>query len=1227
MPKHGGPARQSGLSPAGEAATAEIEELGDALLLGPLTAVDAAKKEQAKAAAAMMRKGRKKDGRGASQPKKRRRGPSSSFPKSPRKPPKPPPPPESLIKLLQRDKSLQAYFQSLQDNLVYDVSTWKAKAEKFERELTSMKRRASSGGNGEEGDTEETCNKGGVNAGIRGEDGVDLSAEIHDAMFEENFSSSSSSSSADSDLDSIFSVENMEGDKSVSKRSKRKSVQRTQPPLQNGLGRKASETAAEKEQSEYNRNALLANLKEAYQCMEQLGVSLVVEDGDEKRLGTTCTIRDVLESSEKPDLEAVSGTNKQGGDPEKIFYANKDPDKEKISTVDDGNFSFTRRPDEAVAANLIGKLRCLVRVSSLIGDSDLASKYRPFSLDGAYLPCSSALRLEDASDGLKSHPAANGFRLACRALAIMDTYCGLSSDSWDGIFESKTGDDEMLFKAMKTGLSKRHRLAESIILTASEEIVSSWAVGDRSLRDGKDILRFESSNGDEIVEKESASVREEDEIEADEGLITFDHNSFSRLASLADRIILAKMVSELYQQRGEFYKAARLVIEYVVCTTPSEIEDHPCFPPVLSMCIVEALLHQYHSDEKSWFSGCLRDIDGVSASNTDGDRRNHSLLGRALSLSFGVAVKTWKIRLTSTDKRIRDISAVELAAFKRVFEREASWIDPSVFMDENTESVFHAKDITKDSIRQAIERSWCGFGRGPLLAVKLSLIVSGDIILISSSIDSAVCALKRAATGSQNDFPFWAISFASICCDALAVLQSYRLQPQVDKRESVGERNLLDPAIDKIMELVERKESNQDHQKLFHLQLASGIARCAFILADGNRMYQVVRWVSMAVLTMTSSIQDSTSYAKAFASLIDLISFPTVRVINLDRRRDRWINMFDQSRRAQLLLVKAVAFPDKCHAITDESKGYCWGNHAFDGGGSVLDLERSLSQDFVTDGDFTSATSKVLADFVSTHWYPNELAAFDKFARKDDAAVMMSLSERACALSHIGSWEGVFRSLVTPSSFDQSTSGHSDVLMRLFRISGFATGPALFHENKNLPPMPVCIILEDDAVLVDHFADRLGALLHELPRDFHFCSLGYGRPKNAPMFRLSEHVGIPSFLWYLTGYVLSFEGAKKLLGELPVVGPVDSWIGLKLCSNWDNAYGHSLGVGRETRKNFPMLSTLPTRKDLAKIMKFRAFAANVPLCSQVISSTKASPSFTKRASWRNRDTDITYSGF
>ena len=45
-----------------------------------------------------------------------------------------------------------------------------------------------------------------------------------------------------------------------------------------------------------------------------------------------------------------------------------------------------------------------------------------------------------------------------------------------------------------------------------------------------------------------------------------------------------------------------------------------------------------------------------------------------------------------------------------------------------------------------------------------------------------------------------------------------------------------------------------------------------------------------------------------------------------------------------------------------------------------------------------------------------------------------------------------------------------------------------------MPPAPVCIILEDDAILVDRFVDRLESLLEEMPHDFHFCLLGYSRP-------------------------------------------------------------------------------------------------------------------------------------
>ena len=257
---------------------------------------------------------------------------------------------------------------------------------------------------------------------------------------------------------------------------------------------------------------------------------------------------------------------------------------------------------------------------------------------------------------------------------------------------------------------------------------------------------------------------------------------------------------------------------------------------------------------------------------------------------------------------------------------------------------------------------------------------------------------------------------------------------------------------------------------------------------------------------------------------------------------------------------------------------------------------------------------------------------------------------------------------VEPSTSQLDNSSWSNAVAktssgRLLRISGFASGPALLHENRAMGPAPVCVIMEDDAVLVDRFRDRLATLLCELPRDFHFCSLGYGRPKNAPMIEFSETVGIPTFLWYMTGYILSMEGARLLLDGLPVVGPVDSWVGLKISSNWENEYGYAVGVGREARKSAKKAamgtmqnistgdastSNVLARKDLARVMKFRAFAALVPLCSQKVGQghvagsadssgagaadasggTKSQARNQHRiiAKWRDRDSDIVYSG-
>ncbi len=206
------------------------------------------------------------------------------------------------------------------------------------------------------------------------------------------------------------------------------------------------------------------------------------------------------------------------------------------------------------------------------------------------------------------------------------------------------------------------------------------------------------------------------------------------------------------------------------------------------------------------------------------------------------------------------------------------------------------------------------------------------------------------------------------------------------------------------------------------------------------------------------------------------------------------------------------------------------------------------------------------------------------------------------------------------TSFQFFIPSDEQKLIRMFKISGFARGPPLLHRNTDMEPVPVCVILEDDAVLGDRFTERLSSLLEELPRDFHFCSLGYSRPKTAPIVDFSSQLGIPSCLWYLTGYVLSLEGARYLIQSLPVTGPVDSWVGMKMCSNWDNVYGHWIGLGKHARAT----SKLPSKKDLSKIMKFRAFAALIPLCEQKVG--KGGGDASVRVNWRDRDTDITYSG-
>ncbi|WP_409450011.1 family 16 glycosylhydrolase [Brevundimonas sp.] len=94
------------------------------------------------------------------------------------------------------------------------------------------------------------------------------------------------------------------------------------------------------------------------------------------------------------------------------------------------------------------------------------------------------------------------------------------------------------------------------------------------------------------------------------------------------------------------------------------------------------------------------------------------------------------------------------------------------------------------------------------------------------------------------------------------------------------------------------------------------------------------------------------------------------------------------------------------------------------------------------------------------------------------------------------------------------------------------------------------LILEDDVWFHPGFArhlDQAWSYISNTGGDHKSADLLYvsymEARQGAPKYFLSSHVFKPiRGLWNLSGYVLSREGAEKLLGLLPVRGPVDLWI-------------------------------------------------------------------------------------
>jgi len=207
-----------------------------------------------------------------------------------------------------------------------------------------------------------------------------------------------------------------------------------------------------------------------------------------------------------------------------------------------------------------------------------------------------------------------------------------------------------------------------------------------------------------------------------------------------------------------------------------------------------------------------------------------------------------------------------------------------------------------------------------------------------------------------------------------------------------------------------------------------------------------------------------------------------IYVINLDREPDRWSRIKKELRRIRDRDGKDLLSLTERHT-------------AVDGRSFLLDLPKDADVDpFYT-----------LADQLFVEPQPQTLPTRFEL----EAPIRMSRAEVAVAKSHIEVWRRIA----------QGTQAHA-------------------------------LILEDDIWFHPSFARHLDQAWKDVAttggknEGIDVLYVSYMEATNgAPKSFMSSHVFVPvRGLWHLSGYILSQQGADKLLRLLPCRGPVDLWI-------------------------------------------------------------------------------------
>lgn len=275
--------------------------------------------------------------------------------------------------------------------------------------------------------------------------------------------------------------------------------------------------------------------------------------------------------------------------------------------------------------------------------------------------------------------------------------------------------------------------------------------------------------------------------------------------------------------------------------------------------------------------------------------------------------------------------------------------------------------------------------------------------------------------------------------------------------------------------------------------------------------------------------------SQAFGSPITAISqtIEKIYVINLDREPSRWSNVKQELRRLR------DSSGNDLLSITERY--------------SAVDA-RDFSQDPPRDADVDPYYT--LADQLFVEPQPRTLPTRYEL----DAPIRMSRAEVAVAKSHIEVWRRVA----------QGAQEH-------------------------------VLILEDDVWFHPSLARQLDHAWQEIAigsdakERFDVLYVSYMEATHgAPKIFVSSHVFRPvRGLWYLSGYILSRQGANKLLRLLPCRGPIDLWINHQFSSLNIRATRRSLILQRRDAPSANSYSILPSLTTIGAINSEGAALFNI----------------------------------